>query len=143
MPYLWLKAFHIFTLIAWMAGLFYLPRLFVYHADQPPGSDTAKTFAVMEHRLLAYIMRPAALGTILFGGALLSVPGIVDWHMKWIWVKLAAVLVLLAVHGGCEKWTKQFAAGTIPHSARFFRIVNEVPTVALIVIIGMVVLKPF
>lgn len=143
MLYLWLKAAHIMAVIAWMAGLFYLPRLFAYHADQTQGSATVETFKVMERRLLVFIMRPAGFLAIMLGGGLLSTPGVVNWHMGWIWVKLALVLVLLALHGACERWQRQFAEGKNRHSSRFFRIVNEVPTLAMLIIVAMVVVKPF
>ena len=142
MTYLWLKVLHIVAVISWMAGLLYLPRLFVNHVGRPPESEAATMLTGMEQRLLKFIMRPAALVTILSGGALLSTPGLVDWSAPWIHVKLAGVLVLIGVHGACERWQRQFATGTNRRTARFFRLVNEVPTLAMLVIVGMVVLKP-
>jgi protoporphyrinogen IX oxidase len=140
--YLWVKALHIIAVISWMAGLLYLPRLFVNHAGRPVESEAAVMLAGMERRLLVFIMRPSALVTILTGGALLSTPGLVDWSAPWIHVKLASVLVLIAVHGACERWQRQFAIGANRHSARFFRMMNEVPTLAMLIIVAMVVLKP-
>ncbi len=142
MSYLWLKALHIVAIICWMAGLLYLPRLFVNHVGRPLESEAAIMLTGMERRLIKFIMRPAALVTILSGGALLSTPGLVDWSSIWIHAKLASVLVLVVVHGACEVWQRQFAAGTNRHTGRFFRMVNEVPTLAMLVIVGMVVLKP-
>ena len=139
---LWLKVLHIIAVISWMAGLLYLPRLFVNHAGRPIENEAAVMLAGMERRLLVFIMRPSALVTVLSGGALLGTPGLIDWSAAWIYVKLASVLVLIAVHGVCERWQRQFAAGTNRHTARFFRLVNEVPTLAMVVIVAMVVLKP-
>ena len=141
--YPWIKAFHIISVIAWMAGLLYLPRLFVYHADAIIRSDKAETFKVMERRLLRGIMLPAALLTITFGGVLLATPGVVDWHRGWIWMKLALVLGLAAFHIKLIGWHREFAADRLPHTARFFRMVNELPTLALIAIVVLVVVKPF
>ena len=141
--YLWLKALHIVSVVAWMAGLLYLPRLFVYHAEAPPGSDRAKVFEIMERRLLYGIMLPAAIAAVVFGVLLAATPGIVDWRQGWIWVKLALVGTLIVFHGLLARWRKEFAAGSAPHSARFFRIANELPTLALLAIVILVVVKPF
>jgi protoporphyrinogen IX oxidase len=141
--YPWLKAAHIVSVIAWMAGLLYLPRLFVYHASAKPGSDAAETFKVMERRLLRGIMNPALVASYLFGIGLAATPGVVDWSMGWIYVKLAAVLALTAIHYCLAKWRKEFAADRNRRPARFYRMVNEVPTVLLIVIVVMVVVRPF
>jgi protoporphyrinogen IX oxidase len=141
--YPWIKACHIISIVAWMAGLFYLPRLFVYHADAARGSELAETFKVMERRLLRGIMNPAMAAVYVFGIALALTPGIVDWHMGWIYVKLAAVALLTIVHHLLALWRKDFAADRNRHSARFYRIVNEVPTLLLIVIVVMVAAKPF
>jgi putative membrane protein len=141
--YPWFKALHIIAVIAWMAGLLYLPRLFVNHADKAAGSETSEMLKGMEGRLMRIIMRPAALLTILFGGALLSVPGVVDWSMGWIYVKLGSVLGLVMMHGLMEKWRAAFAKDANTHPPRFFRMVNEVPTLLMIVIVIMVVTKLF
>jgi putative membrane protein len=141
--YPWIKAFHIISVVAWMAGLLYLPRLFVYHAEAPIGSDKAETFKIMERRLLRGIMLPAALMVVFFGVLLAAIPGIVDWHQGWIWAKLALVLSLGLFHMGLARWHREFIADRIPHSSRFFRIANEVPTVALVAIVVLVVVKPF
>ena len=141
--YPWLKALHIIAVIAWMAGLLYLPRLFVYHAGVPMGSDQAATFEMMERRLFHGIMVPALAMTYGFGFLLLAIPGVVDWRQRWIWAKLGLVLLLTVFHFALAAWRHVFAAGRIPHSARFFRMVNELPTLAMIAIVIFVVVKPF
>jgi len=139
--YPWLKAFHIISVVAWMAGLLYLARLFVYHADAK--GETAETFKVMERRLLRGIMNPAMAMSYVFGLLLLATPGIVDWRQGWVWVKLAAVLGLTAIHGLLARWRRDFALDRNRRPARFYRMVNELPTALLIVIVIMVVVKPF
>jgi putative membrane protein len=141
--YPWIKALHIIAIIAWMAGLLYLPRLYVYHADVPPGSRRAAMLEIMERRLLRGIMLPAVLMTYGFGGLLLSVPGIVDWRQGWIWTKLALVLLLTVFHVTLAHWRRDFAAGRFLRSSRFYRLVNEIPTLIMIAIVLLVVLKPF
>ena len=141
--YPWIKVLHILSVIAWMAGLLYLPRLFVYHAEARPGSDASETFKVMERRLLRGIMNPALAGTYVFGGLLAAAPGIVDWAQGWIYVKLAAVLALTVLHHRLSLWRRDFAADRNTRSARFYRFINEVPTLLLILIVVMVVVRPF
>jgi protoporphyrinogen IX oxidase len=141
--YPWIKVCHIVSIVAWMAGLFYLPRLFVYHAEAPRGSETAETFKVMERRLLRGIMNPAMTASYLFGILLALTPGLVDWHRGWIYGKLAAVAALTLLHHMLALWRKDFAADRNRHSARFYRIANEIPTLLLIIIVGLVVVKPF
>jgi putative membrane protein len=141
--YPWIKGLHIIAVIAWMAGLLYLPRLFVYHADAPPGSQRAAMLMVMERRLLRGIMVPALVMTYGFGLTLLTIPGLVDWHSGWIWAKLLLVLLLTGFQLLLAHWRRAFAAGGMPHSARFFRMVNELPTLAMIAIVLLVVVKPF
>jgi protoporphyrinogen IX oxidase len=141
--YPWLKSLHILGVIAWMAGILYLPRLYVYHADAAPGSDASETFKLMERRLLRGIMTPAMLATYCFGIALAATPGLVDWAMAWIYVKLAAVGGLTAIHYLLSVWRRDFAADRNRRPARFYRMVNEVPTLLLIVIVVMVVAQPF
>jgi putative membrane protein len=126
-----------------MAGLLYLPRLFVYHASAAPGSDTAETFKVMERRLLNGIMHPALVMTYTFGILLALTPGVVDWHAGWIHGKLALVVALTAMHYACMRWQHAFAAGRNRHPARFYRMINEIPTLILIAIVILVVVKPF
>ena len=141
--YPWIKSLHIVSVVAWMAGLLYLPRLFVYHAEAKIGSDKAETFKIMERRLLRGIMAPAAILVVFFGALLAATPGVVDWHQGWIWSKLALVTVLIVFHHLLAHWRKVFAADAVPHTARFFRMVNELPMIALIAIVVLVVVKPF
>lgn len=141
--YPWIKALHVVSVVAWMAGLLYLPRLFVYHADAAPGSDQAETFELMERRLLRGIMNPALVAVVVLGAFLAITPGVVDWRQGWIWGKLVLVAALLGFHFCLARWRKQFAAGAIPHTARFYRAVNELPMLALIAIVIFVVVKPF
>lgn len=138
-----IKSLHIVSMVAWMAGLLYLPRLYVYHSVVPPGSDRSETFKVMERRLLRGIMTPAMIATWLFGLVLAGTPGIVDWHRGWIWVKLTLVLALTLFHFLLSRWRQAFARDRNWHSTRFFRLINELPTVALIIIVVLVVVKPF
>lgn len=141
--YPWIKALHVISVIAWMAGLLYLPRLFVYHAEAPVGSERAEMLKVMERRLLRGIMNPAMIATFVFGGLLLAVPHLVNWRDGWIHVKLALVVVLAAFHMVAAVWRKGFEADRNRHSAQFYRVMNEVPTVGMIVIVVMVVVQPF
>jgi protoporphyrinogen IX oxidase len=141
--YLWLKALHIVSVIAWMAALLYLPRLFVYHAAAPPGSDRSEVFKVMERRLERAIMTPAMLATYVFGVSLAALPGIVDWHRGWIWAKLALVIGMTVFHALLMIWRRAFAADRNRHSPRFFRVANEIPSVLIVAIVFLVVLRPF
>jgi len=141
--YPWLKALHIVAVIAWMAGLLYLPRLYVYHASVPAGSNRAAMLATMERRLLRGIMLPAAVMTYGFGLPLALVPGLVDWRSGWIWAKLALVLLLTVFHMMLARWRRVFAEGRNPHTAGFFRAANEIPTLIMMAIVLLVVLKPF
>lgn len=141
--YPWIKALHVVAVIAWMAGLLYLPRLYVYHSGLAAGSEQATLFATMERRLLRGIMLPALVMTYGFGILLAGTPGVVDWRQGWIWAKLAAVAVLTLFHMMLARWRRELAAGQSPHSARFFRIVNEIPTLAMIAIVVFVIVKPF
>ena len=139
--YLWLKSLHIFMVIAWMAGMLYLPRLFVYHADAAVGSKESETFKVMERRLLRGIMNPAMI-VVWIVGLWMAVSG--GWMVAgWMHAKLALVLVMSAVHGLYSKWRKDFEADRNTRSASYYRIWNEVPAVILIAIIVLVVIKPF
>jgi putative membrane protein len=126
-----------------MAGLLYLPRLFVYHAEAAPGSDKAETFKVMERRLLRGIMNPAMIATYTFGALLAATPGVVDWSAGWIWTKLTLVAILTVAHHAFALWRKDFLKDANKRPARFYRIANEVPTLILIGIVVMVVVKPF
>jgi protoporphyrinogen IX oxidase len=139
--YLWLKSLHIFMVIAWMAGMLYLPRLFVYHADAAVGSKESETFKVMERRLLRGITNPAMIVAMVVG-LWMAVSG--GWMVAgWMHAKLALVLVMSAVHGLYAKWRKDFEADRNKRSARFYRLWNEVPAVILIAIVVLVVIKPF
>ena len=141
--YPWTKALHIISLIAWMAGMLYLPRLFVYHCSVAPGSEASELFKVMERRLYKLIMTPAMLATFAFGIILALTPGLVDWHEGWFYVKLAAVLGMGGVHGAMNKWRKAFLADRNTKPQKFYRIANEVPTVLMLVAVVMVVVQPF
>lgn len=142
--FVWIKAFHIVAVVAWMAGMLYLPRLFIYHCAAETGSPQAETFIVMERRLLRAIINPAMIVSLVLGAILLSEPGMIDWAGDiWIYLKLAFVAVLVILHGFLARWRKAFEAGENRHDARFFRWINEVPTVAMIAIVIFVVVKPF
>jgi protoporphyrinogen IX oxidase len=141
--YPWIKTAHIVSVVAWMAGLLYLPRLFVYHAASRAGSEQSETFKMMERRLYRGIMNPAMVGTYLFGILLAGTPGIVDWTRGWIWVKLGAVVALTVFHLLCGRWRGEFARDGNRHPQRFFRFINEVPTLLLILAVAMAVAKPF
>jgi putative membrane protein len=126
-----------------MAGLLYLPRLFVYHAQSKMGSEQSEIFKVMERRLLRYITTPAMLASWVLGLAL-AFSGVIDWSKDgWFHAKLFLVLLLSAYHGLLAKWTKDFALDRNTHSARFYRIANEVPTLLMILIVILVVVRPF
>ncbi|MBT5433092.1 MAG: protoporphyrinogen oxidase HemJ [Alphaproteobacteria bacterium] len=141
--YPWVKAFHIIAVIAWMAGMLYLPRLFAYHVDAAPGSQQSETFKVMERRLLRGIINPAMILVFLLGGMLFLDRGAGIWTEGWWHVKLGAVLVLSGLHGWLSRWRRAFAEDRNTKSARFYKIVNEVPAVLMVIIVIMVVVKPF
>jgi putative membrane protein len=141
--YPWVKSLHIVSMVAWMAGLLYLPRLFVYHTMAPVGSDGSETFKIMERRLQRGIMTPAMYATWGFGLLLAGTPGIVDWRMGWMWAKLVLVTALSAFHFALSRWRDALRADSNKHSTQFFRIVNELPTLAMIAIVLLVVVKPF
>ncbi len=139
--YLWLKALHIIAVISWMAGMLYLPRLFVYHADAVPGSEQSETFKVMERRLLKFIMTPAMIVTWLVG-IVLVLDG--QWFgASWFHVKLALVVAMTILHGLFTQWVRDFAFDRNRHTPKFYRIVNEIPTVLMIVIVLLAIVKPF
>jgi protoporphyrinogen IX oxidase len=139
--YLWLKALHIIAVIAWMAGMLYLPRLFVYHATAKAGSALSETFKVMERRLLTFIMLPAMIVTWIVGIVLL-LQG--QWlSASWLHVKLLAVVAMTILHGLFAHWLNEFRFDRNRHSQKFYRIVNEIPTVLLIVIVVLAAVKPF
>lgn len=139
----YIKAFHVIAIIAWMAGLLYLPRLFVYHAGAPKGSELSETFKVMERRLLRFITTPAMIASWVLG-LWLAFGGVIDWSADgWFHLKLALVIALSAFHGLLVKWTRDFAEDRNGRSARFYRIANEVPTLLMIAIVILVVVRPF
>ena len=139
--YLWIKALHVIAVISWMAGMLYLPRLFVYHCEAEIGSKQSETFKIMERRLLKAIINPAMIVTWL-AGLYLAWSG--HWFASpWLHVKLALVLALSAVHGFFSRWCKDFAADRNTRSQKLYRIINEVPTVLMIGIVILVVVKPF
>ena len=138
---LYLKAFHVMAVMAWMAGLFYLPRLFVYHVEAVPNSAVTRTFEVMEEKLIRIIMRPAMIIVWVTGLLLVWQQG--QYMSGWFHAKLALVITMTGLHGMMSVWRKQLAAGTNTHDSRFFRIANEVPTVLMAGIVIFVIVKPF
>jgi len=142
MLYDWIKAGHVVALIAWMAAMLYLPRLFVYHASLPPGSGAqSETFKVMERRLLKAIMTPAMIATWVLGIALVVMSG--AYTQGWMHAKFALVLAMSGLHGWFSRMVKDFAADRNARPPRFYRIVNEVPTLLMIAIVILVIVKPF
>jgi putative membrane protein len=141
--YPWTKAFHIISMVAWMAGMLYLPRLYVYHCDVPRGSLESERFKVMERRLLRQIINPAMIATFAFGIMLVLTPGILDWSAGWWHVKLAGIVLLSGFHGMLSRWRRDFLEDRNTRLPRFYRIANEVPTLLMVVIIIMVVVQPF
>ena len=140
--YPWAKALHVIALIAWMAGLFYLPRLYVYHCDLQPGSAESERFKLMEYRLLKQIMNPAMIATWVFGVLLVLTPGIIDWDSGWWHVKLVCVILMTAFHGALSRWRKDFMRDANTRRGRFYRIANEIPTVLMVIIVIMVIVRP-
>lgn len=139
--YSWLVAFHIIAMVAWMAAMFYLPRLFVYHADAEPGSDKSETFKVMERRLLRAIMNPAMIATWIAGIALAIWSE--QYREPWLMAKVVLVVGMSALHGWLSARRKDFERDANRYSARTYRLANEIPTVLLIGIVILVVVKPF
>jgi protoporphyrinogen IX oxidase len=130
-------------MVAWMAGMFYLPRLYVYHCETQPGSAESERFKTMERRLLRQIINPAMIATWTFGIILVLTPGALNWSAGWWHVKLAAVIAMSALHGEYARWRKHFLYDRNRRTQRFYRIANEIPTVLLVVIVIMVIVKPF
>lgn len=141
--YEWVKAFHVISVIAWMAGMMYLPRLFVYHAEAEVGSEKSETFKVMERRLYRGIITPAMLATWTFGLWLAFGFGVVDFSMGWMWLKAAMVLALSGVHGWYGSLLRAFQEDRNRKPHRFFRAINEIPFVIAIIIVIAVIVKPF
>jgi putative membrane protein len=143
MNYEWLRALHIIAVISWMAGMLYLPRLFVYHADAEVGSEKSETFKIMEWRLLKYITNPAMIVAWILGLLMIYAnPGMLEGQ-GWLHVKLLTVFIMSAVHGVLSKQVKVFKRDENTKSAKYFRILNEVPTVLMIIIVIMAVVQPF
>jgi len=141
--YLWIKALHILAVIAWMAGMLYLPRLYVYHCEIAPGSVESARFKTMERRLLRGIVNPAMIAVWVLGLTLALTPASGAWGQGWLMAKLTLVIVMSAVHGLFSKWRKDFERDQNRHSQRFYRIWNEVPAGLAIFIVGLAVIKPF
>ena len=141
--YLWTKSFHVISLIAWMAAIFYMPRLFVYHCEVRAGSVESERFKVMEYRLFKQIMNPAMIATWFFAIILILTPGVVDWAAGWWHVKLFCVILMTGFHGAMSRWRKDFMADSNRRSQRFYRIANEIPTVLMVLIVIMVIVRPF
>jgi protoporphyrinogen IX oxidase len=141
--YLWTKALHVISVIAWLAGMLYLPRLFVYHCEVAPGSAESERFKLMERRLFKQIINPAMIAAWTFGILLVLTPGAISWSAGWWHVKLACVLLLSAFHGMLSRWRKDFLQDRNRRPQRFYRIANEVPTLLMVVIVIMVIVQPF
>jgi protoporphyrinogen IX oxidase len=139
--YVWLKAFHVIAIIAWMAGMLYLPRLFVYHCEAEPGSKQSETFKVMERRLLHAIITPAMIASWALGLWLAWTGG--SYVAGWLQAKVVLVVGLSALHGFFARCVRDFAADRNRHSQKFYRIINEVPTILMIGIVILAVVKPF
>ena len=139
--FLWVKALHVIAVISWMAGMLYLPRLFVYHCGAETGSEQSETFKVMERRLLRAIINPAMMAAFILG--LMLVVHLEAWDQGWMQVKFALFLALGAVHGRFSRWCRDFAEDRNKNSAKFYRWMNEVPTVLMIGIVILVIVKPF
>jgi len=141
--YPWIKAFHVIAMTAWMAGLFYLPRLYVYHCETLPGSAESERFKVMERRLLKQITSPAMIATWVLGVVLVFTPGVIVWSWGWWHVKLLGVILMTGFHGALSRWRRDLLEDRNVRPARFYRIANEIPTILLILIVIMVIVRPF
>jgi len=141
--YLWIKALHIISVIAWMAGMLYLPRLFVYHCEAENGSEFSEKLKIMERRLQQVIMNPARITALIFGGLMLATFDGDQWSDTWLQIKLVFVFVLFGMHDMMNKWRKNFAADKNTKPQKFYRMMNEVPTILMIAIVIFVVVKPF
>jgi len=140
--YVWIKALHVIALISWMAGMLYLPRLYVYHATADKGSELSETFKIMERRLLRLIINPAMIVTWIMGLSMIAAdPSLLKGG--WLHVKLGCVIGLQIFHACLSRWRKAFLRDENTHSASFFRKVNEIPTILMVIIVIMVIVKPF
>jgi len=142
--YPWTKSLHVISVIAWMAGLFYLPRLYVYHVEKVgSGTNTDALFQTMEMKLLRFIMNPAMIASWAFGLLLVATPGVVDWLSVWPWTKAAGIVGMTWFHHWLGRRRKDFVSGSNTREGRTYRIMNEVPTILLILIVVSVIVKPF
>ena len=140
--YLWIKSIHILAVISWMAGLFYLPRIFVYHSERAEKGDILDaTFQIMERKLLRFIMRPAMILTWICGLLMVLIPGIIDWSMAWAWVIFLSILGMTWFHKWCADHCELFESGQSLRTGRYYRMMNEVPTVLMIAIVVSVIVK--
>jgi putative membrane protein len=140
---LWLKALHVIAMVAWMSGLFYLPRLYVYHCQVVPGSAESERFKVMERRLLKQITTPAMIVTWIAGILLALSPGVISWTAGWWHAKLLFVLMMTGFHGACSRWRRDFLNDRNRRSEKFYRVANEIPTLLLVFIVILVIVQPF
>ena len=141
--YLWIKALHLISVMAWVAGLLYLPRLFVYHCDAEPSSELSETLKIMERRLLRVIMGPSMIASWILGLIMLAAGGTALWSQPWMVIKLVCVVFMSIAHGEMSKWRRDFEVDRNMRSQKFYRIANEAPTVLMIVIVGVVTVRPF
>ena len=141
--YMWIKALHVISIISWMAGMLYLPRLYVYHATADKGSELSETLKIMERRLLRIIINPAMILSWIFGLAMIAANPSMMAAGKWLHVKLGCVILLQIFHAFLSRWRKAFLKDENTHPAAFFRKINEIPTVLMIIIVIMVIVKPF
>lgn len=140
--YLYIKAFHLIAVMSWMAAMLYLPRLFVYHSTVKKGSEQSETFKTMEYRLLRYIATPAMIVTWIIGGLMIYAnPDLLS--QGWMHAKLLLVILLSGFHGACSGWTKKFAQDANVKSDKFYRVANEIPTLIMIAVVILVIVKPF
>jgi putative membrane protein len=141
MPYKWIEALHIISVISWMAGMLYLPRLYVYHASAKKGSELSETLKIMERRLLRFIINPAMIASYIFGIWMLTIrPELL--HMPFFQIKLTSVLGLQITHALLARYRRAFANDRNAHSAKFFRVLNEAPTILMIIIVIMAIVHP-
>jgi putative membrane protein len=141
--YPWVKSLHVIAIIAWMAALLYLPRLFVYHCEVAPGSVESERFKVMEYRLSRYIASPASIAAWLFGILLVATPGVVEWASGWWHLKMLGIVAMTGVHHAMMARRRDFLQDRNRRPQRYFRIMNEVPTAAMVLIVLMVIARPF
>lgn len=143
--FIWFKALHVISVIAWMAGMLYLPRLYAYHVDAEPGSKQSEDFKIMERKLLRGIINPSMIAAWVFGGLMLWIGFGAGFYegAGWLHVKLLMVIVMTGIHGVFAKWRKTFEADQNTRSARFYKFWNEVPAVLMIIIVIMAVAEPF